>query len=113
MTAHIQDAHDLLHAGYTNASGGFSSGLLTTLNYVDRSIGTIYQALINRGLSATTAIIITAKHGQQVSSLGKVRHALLHKHHCLTLPDSQHRHQRHPGAASRLLFFPLNVCCQS
>ena len=39
---------------------------------MDRSIGTIYQALINRGLTPSTAIIITAKHGQQVSSC---RHA--------------------------------------
>lgn len=87
----------LLRAGYTNASGGFSSGLLTTLNYVDRSIGTIYQALINRGLTPSTAIIITAKHGQQVTSFGRMRHALLPHHYCLMLPGNQHQ----PGAAWR------------
>lgn len=111
----------LLHAGYTNASGGFSSGLLTTLNYVDRSIGTIYQALITRGLTPSTAIIITAKHGQQVTSFGRMWHASLSQHHRLMLPGNKHQ----PGAAwrpaatsappmdSRQTSLLLNITCRS
>jgi hypothetical protein len=55
----------------TGASGGyladgFTPGpvLTNALNFVDKSLGKMVSALTNRGLLSSTAIIVSAKHGQ-------------------------------------------------
>ncbi|KAK9869021.1 hypothetical protein WJX84_001753 [Apatococcus fuscideae] len=53
------------YAGYTSASGTFSTGLLTNLNYVDAALGRIVAALAQTNQTKNTALIVTAKHGQQ------------------------------------------------
>lgn len=50
-------------AGYKNAQGEPSSGLENALTNSDRLIGKIVSALANKGLMDSTAIIVTAKHG--------------------------------------------------
>lgn len=58
-------ARILQYAGYTSASGTFSTGLLTNLNYVDSALGRIVAALASTNQTSKTALIVTAKHGQQ------------------------------------------------
>ena len=53
------------YAGYTSASGTFSAGLLTNLNYVDSALARIMTALAATNQASSTALIVTAKHGQQ------------------------------------------------
>lgn len=50
--------------GYVDSSGTPSEALMDALNHTDQSIGKIIDELQARGLSSSTAIIITAKHGQ-------------------------------------------------
>ncbi len=50
--------------GYMDAQGTPSTALLGQLQYVDSAIGAMVQKLKTTGLYDTTAIIITAKHGQ-------------------------------------------------
>ncbi len=50
--------------GYTDGSGTPSSALLSAMDYTDKSIGKIIDALQAAGLLSSTAIILTAKHGQ-------------------------------------------------
>lgn len=51
-------------AGYVDAAGTPSAGLLNALDFVDASIGRMVSELNKRGLFETTLIIISAKHGQ-------------------------------------------------
>jgi len=50
--------------GYLDAEGTPSADLLTEIEFVDKSIGEMVSALKTEGLSDSTLIIITAKHGQ-------------------------------------------------
>lgn len=50
--------------GYLDAEGTPSADLLTEIEFVDKSIGEMVSALQAEGLSESTLIIITAKHGQ-------------------------------------------------
>jgi len=50
--------------GYLDASGAPSQALEDEIRFVDRSIGAMVDELKERGLYDTTAIIVTAKHGQ-------------------------------------------------
>src|SRR5215469_5990254 len=51
-------------AGYADGMGTPSAGLTDALNFVDSSIGQFIEALRDRGLLESTAIVISAKHGQ-------------------------------------------------
>ena len=55
---------DLQYAGYSSAST-FSTGLLGNINYVDSALGRIVAALAATNQTSSTALIVTAKHGQQ------------------------------------------------
>lgn len=50
--------------GYTDALGTPSSDLLDAMNFVDTSLGKMVSELKKEGLSSSTFIILTAKHGQ-------------------------------------------------
>jgi hypothetical protein len=50
--------------GYTDAGGTPTPQLLSEIQFVDASIGKFVAALQSAGLSSSTLIIITAKHGQ-------------------------------------------------
>ncbi len=50
--------------GYTNAAGTPQPTLLSEIQFVDRSIAEMVQALRNTGNLENTLIVITAKHGQ-------------------------------------------------
>jgi arylsulfatase A-like enzyme len=50
--------------GYLDADGTPSGPLLNEIKFADRAIGKMVAALKSQGLYETTAIIITAKHGQ-------------------------------------------------
>jgi hypothetical protein len=50
--------------GYTDAAGTPTAPMLAEIKYVDAAIGQMVQALNMNGLLESTAIIITAKHGQ-------------------------------------------------
>ena len=51
-------------AGYLDAAGTPSTGLLDALQFVDASIARMLAGLKRQGLYASTLVIITAKHGQ-------------------------------------------------
>ncbi len=53
-----------LTGGYLDATGTPSPSLLGEIQYVDSSIGTMVAELKKQGLSGSTLIIVTAKHGQ-------------------------------------------------
>jgi hypothetical protein len=55
---------DSLGGGYADDLGTPNSALTDALNHTDASIGSMITELINQGLYSTTAIIITAKHGE-------------------------------------------------
>jgi len=59
--------------GYVDASGTPSEALLDALNHTDQSIGKILDELKARSLSSSTAVIITAKHGQSPMDIEKSR----------------------------------------
>ena len=59
--------------GYTDGSGTPSEALLDALNHTDQSIGKILAELKARNLSSSTAVIITAKHGQSPMDVEKKR----------------------------------------
>jgi hypothetical protein len=50
--------------GYTDAAGDPTPTMLAEIEFVDASIGQMVDALEDHGLLGSTAIIITAKHGQ-------------------------------------------------
>jgi len=50
--------------GYADAAGAPAGDLATALDFVDQSIGAMVHELTVRGLLTSTAIIVTAKHGQ-------------------------------------------------
>jgi hypothetical protein len=50
--------------GYTDAAGDPTPSMLAEIEFVDASIGQMVDALEDHGLLGSTAIIITAKHGQ-------------------------------------------------
>jgi hypothetical protein len=50
--------------GYTDAAGTSTANMLGEIEYVDAAIGQMVGELKKKGLSDSTAIIITAKHGQ-------------------------------------------------
>jgi|SRR5579871_419657 len=50
--------------GYTDAAGTPTADMKTEIMFVDAAIGQMVEQLQDEGLLATTAIIITAKHGQ-------------------------------------------------
>ncbi len=50
--------------GYLDSQGTPSSSLLDALNHVDQSIGAMLRELRHHSLLSSTAVIITAKHGQ-------------------------------------------------
>ncbi len=55
---------DSLGAGYADDLGTPNSALADALAHTDASIGRMVTELANQGLTLTTAIIITAKHGE-------------------------------------------------
>jgi Type I phosphodiesterase / nucleotide pyrophosphatase len=57
--------------GYVDSSGTPSDALMDALNHTDQSIGKILDALKARGLSSSTAVIVTAKHGQSPIDIEK------------------------------------------
>jgi arylsulfatase A-like enzyme len=50
--------------GYTDGAGDPTSNMLNQIEFVDDAVGQMVAALNTAGLSASTTIIITAKHGQ-------------------------------------------------
>jgi len=57
--------------GYVDGSGTPSDALLDAINHTDQSIGKIMDELKARGLSSSTTVIITAKHGQSPMDVEK------------------------------------------
>ncbi|MGI9075508.1 MAG: alkaline phosphatase family protein [Bryobacteraceae bacterium] len=57
--------------GYTDGTGTPSAALLSAFDYTDKSIGKIIDALQARNLLSTTAIVLTAKHGQSPIDIAK------------------------------------------
>jgi Type I phosphodiesterase / nucleotide pyrophosphatase len=55
---------DSLGGGYADDLGTPNSALMDALLHTDASIGRMVTELANQGLTSTTAIIITAKHGE-------------------------------------------------
>ncbi len=50
--------------GYTDAAGDPTTSMLAEIKFVDAAIGQMVEALQDQGLLRSTAVIITAKHGQ-------------------------------------------------
>ena len=50
--------------GYSDTTGTPSANLDNTITFVDKSIGAMIDALRARGLSGSTLVIVSAKHGQ-------------------------------------------------
>ena len=59
--------------GYTDASGTPSADLTQAIEHTDQSIQNILHELKAKGLASSTAIIITAKHGQMPMDVSKSR----------------------------------------
>ena len=59
--------------GYTDVLGTPSAGMAEELDFVDQSLGKFVSELQKMGLSDSTAIIISAKHGQSAIDLTKRR----------------------------------------
>jgi hypothetical protein len=57
--------------GYTDASGTPSADLTQAIEHTDQSIQNILHELKAKGLASSTAIIITAKHGQMPMDVSK------------------------------------------
>ncbi len=57
--------------GYSDAIGTPSANLLNAIEFVDRSVGLMLNALHNAGLSERTLVIVSAKHGQSPINRGK------------------------------------------
>jgi hypothetical protein len=53
-----------IHGGYLDALGTPSPSLFQEISYIDHSIGLMVSELQKRGLSNSTLIVISAKHGQ-------------------------------------------------
>ena len=60
----LHEASVSLTGGYLDAAGAPSAPLQDEIKFVDKSIGSMVDELKARGLYKSTAIIITAKHGQ-------------------------------------------------
>ena len=54
----------VVKGGYTDAAGTPTPSMLAEIEFVDAAIGQMVAALENQGLADSTAVIITAKHGQ-------------------------------------------------
>jgi len=54
----------VLKGGYTDAAGTPTDPMLAEIKFVDATIGQMVSALETQGLLGSTAVIITAKHGQ-------------------------------------------------
>jgi len=52
------------NGGYTDAAGTPTANMLMEIRFVDAAIGQMVEELQDRGLTDSTAIVITAKHGQ-------------------------------------------------
>ncbi|MCU1286748.1 MAG: type phosphodiesterase/nucleotide pyrophosphatase [Acidobacteriales bacterium] len=57
--------------GYSDIAGTPSAPLLDAMEYTDRSIGKIMEALRSRQLLSSTVVILTAKHGQSPIDITK------------------------------------------
>ena len=64
-----------LTSGYTDSLGNFDSTLQNAITYVDSALGSIVSALSSQGILNSTAIVITAKHGE--SPVGNTRTIVL------------------------------------
>lgn len=64
--------HGTTAGGYLDAVGTPSPSLLSEIQFVDNSIGQMVIALSNQGLSNSTLIIISAKHGQSAIDPNRV-----------------------------------------
>lgn len=64
--------HKTTVGGYLDAVGTPSPSLLSEIQFVDDSIGQMMTALSNQGLSNSTLIIISAKHGQSAIDPNRV-----------------------------------------
>ena len=51
-------------SGYTDAAGDFDASMTNAMQYVDGALGSIMSALQSQGIAKSTAIVITAKHGE-------------------------------------------------
>jgi hypothetical protein len=58
--------------GYYDNGRTFSPALLTSMEFVDSSVGRLVTALNTKGLLDSTQIIITAKHGQSPKNRGRL-----------------------------------------
>jgi hypothetical protein len=58
--------------GYTDAAGTPTANMLGEIEYADAAIGQMVSELKKKGLSDSTAIIITAKHGQSPVDTNRV-----------------------------------------
>jgi hypothetical protein len=59
--------------GYVDGTGTPSAALASAIDYTDKSIGKILEALQAHDLSASTVVILTAKHGQTPIDITKLR----------------------------------------
>jgi hypothetical protein len=69
----VSNGQKLVGNGYLDGSGTPSPGLLHALDHTDQSIGKMINALQEKGLSDSTLIIITAKHGDAPIDPGQFR----------------------------------------
>ena len=51
-------------SGYADSNGNFDATMINAMTYVDGALGSIMSALQSNGLAKSTAIVITAKHGE-------------------------------------------------
>ncbi len=59
--------------GYLDSMGTPSAALVSALDYTDKSIAKIFEALHSQNLSSSTVVILTAKHGQTPIEPTRVR----------------------------------------
>jgi hypothetical protein len=59
--------------GYVDGAGTPSAALASAMDYTDKSIGEILDVLQAHGLFSSTAVILTAKHGQTPVDVTKLR----------------------------------------
>jgi hypothetical protein len=59
--------------GYVDGTGTPSAALASAMDYTDRSVGKILEALQTHGLSSSTVIVLTAKHGQTPIDIRKMQ----------------------------------------
>ena len=59
--------------GHSDGTGTPNAALASAIDYTDKSIGKILDALQEHGLSSSTVVILTAKHGQTPIDIAKLR----------------------------------------